>query len=99
MDLVPNEQIPPINSFWRKYKLPIVILVLATLLIVVFALNKSLKILSLPMPTPTPVPAPAEGLGSEIYEEVSNPTTGVEDANPFDAKVNPYKDVYKNPFE
>lgn len=83
---------------WGKYKLPIAILVLAILLIVVFALNKSFKILSLPIPTPTPAPAPAEGLGSEIYEEVSNPVENVSDANPFDAKVNPYSDVYKNPF-
>ncbi|MDP3697632.1 MAG: hypothetical protein Q8R55_06525 [Candidatus Taylorbacteria bacterium] len=99
MDPVPNEQISRMGLSWKKYKLPIAILVLAILLIVIFMLNKGVKLLSLPVPTPTPTPVPAEGLGSEIYKEVSNPTEGVSDANPFDAKVNPYKDTYKNPFE
>ena len=41
----------------------------------------------------------ASTLGSQIYKEVQNSTKDeVTQSNPF-SKVNPFKGVYKNPFE
>lgn len=38
-------------------------------------------------------------LGEQIYEQVKNPISGkIPEVNPF-GKVNPFKGVYKNPFE
>lgn len=38
-------------------------------------------------------------LGEQIYEQVQNPISGkIPETNPF-VKVNPFKGVYKNPFE
>lgn len=50
---------------------------------------------------PTPIPAgDSNSLGEEISGQVDNPAESLPQNNVFEqAKVNPYKDVYKNPFQ
>lgn len=88
------------DLFWEKYQASIIILLAVILVASVLIFNQARKWLSLPASTPVAIPTstPA-GLGSELYEEVSNPVENVSDTNPFNAKVNPYKDTYKNPFD
>lgn len=37
-------------------------------------------------------------LGEQIYQQTQNPVSALPQTNPF-SKVNPFKGVYKNPFE
>ena len=86
---------------WERYKFPIVILILVTLIVVVISLqyiSRNPVVSRTPYPTPANQPAetPA-GLGSEIYRNVQNPAEKIPDTNPFD-KTNPFPNAYKNPF-
>lgn len=40
----------------------------------------------------------SNNLGATIYEQTQNPVSGLPETNPF-SKVNPFKGVYKNPFQ
>ena len=43
--------------------------------------------------------SPNSSLGTQIFEKTQNPISGkIPETNPF-SKVNPFKGVYKNPFE
>lgn len=46
-----------------------------------------------------PLQKQKSNLGEQIYKEVQNPISGkIPETNPF-SKVNPFKGVYKNPFQ
>ncbi len=48
--------------------------------------------LNLPFLSKTP------DIGAKIYQQTQNPVSNLPETNPF-SKVNPFKGVYKNPFE
>lgn len=53
----------------------------------------------LPVEPAAPIAKPAEGLGSDIVSQVENPVEGnIPETNPFSAPINPFENVYKNPF-
>lgn len=43
-------------------------------------------------------PEGGDSLGGEIFNQLEG-ADSIDAANPFEGKVNPIKDVYKNPFE
>ena len=46
------------------------------------------------------VEEPASGLGGEIFGGVQqNPAENMQETNPFEKDINPFKDAYTNPFE
>lgn len=46
-----------------------------------------------------PIAKPAQGLGSDIVSQVENPVgSKLPEANPFSAPINPFENIYKNPF-
>ena len=56
-------------------------------------------------PEPTAEEVPAEGVsdsfGESLIDELNteNPVEDFAETNPFTKKINPFEDVYKNPFE
>jgi len=64
-------------------------------------------VLELPVtePEPTAEEVPAEGVsdsfGESLIDELNteNPVEDFAETNPFTKKINPFEDVYKNPFE
>lgn len=78
--------------------------IITIVVIVVIVVISSLVIFKLKFSiTPAPKPLTEEeskSLGEEISDQVNNPAEALPNNNVFEnAKVNPYKDVYKNPFE
>lgn len=47
---------------------------------------------------PNPLSKKGTSLGGQIYSQTQNSKDKLPDSNPF-AKVNPFKGVYKNPFQ
>lgn len=92
-----------------KIKLMIVILIVVVAAgIIFFALPKKnveqtavfpTAVPSLPTPSPEPGAVATESLGGEIFEKSQNPMeNNVPQVNPFEAKTNPFKSSYTNPF-
>ena len=69
----------------------IIILIVVLIGAVVYVLKPWNK-LNLPFLSKTP------DLGAKIYQQSQNPVSNLPETNPF-SKVNPFKGVYKNPFE
>lgn len=70
----------------------IIILLIVVLLGVAVYVLKPWSKLNLPFLSKTP------DLGAKIYQQTQNPVIGLPETNPF-SKINPFKGVYKNPFE
>ncbi len=68
-----------------------VLLIMAFLGVAIYFLKPWNK-LNLPFLSKTP------DLGTKIYQQSQNPVKGLPQTNPF-TRVNPFKGVYKNPFE
>lgn len=69
----------------------VIVLIVVAIGAIIYVLKPWNK-LNLPFLSKTP------DLGAKIYQQTQNPVSRLPQTNPF-SKVNPFKGVYKNPFE
>jgi len=73
--------------------IPLIIIILVVAGVVFFLISKGI------IKNPLQKSPPNSSLGSQIFEKTQNPLEDkIPQTNPF-SKINPFKGVYKNPFE
>ena len=84
---------PPAGEAGNIALIPLVIIILVAAGVVFLLIFKGV------IKNPLQSSSPNSNLGSQIFEKTQNPLEDkIPETNPF-AKVNPFKGVYKNPFD